>query len=145
MQLGSIGLCPYLRLQTLPYSFLWRSNTDLLIHGRNFTTVSRHSHECTLLLLLYRSSIRLYRCCFASTPDWRMAACAKTHGSCCTFTFTLLLVFHQRTATCHGIFLFITTPVLSVCECFYKTHVMEMQCCPLWNPERHIYSWREGK
>jgi len=32
---------------------------DLLIHGRNFTTVSRHSHECTLLLLLYHSSIRL--------------------------------------------------------------------------------------
>lgn len=137
MQLGSIGLCPYLRLQTLPYSFLWRSNTDLLIHGRNFTTVSRHSHECTLLLLLYHSSIRL------QIGEWQHVQ--RLMGSFCTFTFTLLLVSHQRTTTCHGIFLFITTPVLSVCECFYKTHVMEMQYCPLWNPERHIYSWREGK
>lgn len=96
-----------------------------------------------LVCCLFYSSSKLCRCCFSFTLYRRIAESAKIHDPPVHSSLSCILCFAPT--NCHGMYLYITAPVLGVFEGFCRTYVMELGCCAFQSSRRQIYLWREGK
>lgn len=80
-----------------------------------------------LVCCLFYSLSKLYRCCSSCTLYWRRAESAEIHNLPVHSSLSCLLCLAPR--NCHGMYLYISAPVLGVFESFCRKYIMKLECC----------------